>query len=143
MYYLFPKHSCSQKYIYRREPEKEKINAVILMEPKWLINIMNKVMEVKMSHPVLENTEIKTLRTPGVMTAKCLSELWKEDHCGNKDQFDLMCLLLHAHGLLQTIKSDPMAGSVSDPVQPLPRKIWLPILFRFQRVRCFIVSSAW
>lgn len=74
-----------------------------------------------MSHPVLKNTEIETLRTTGLTTAKCLLELWKEDHCGNEDQFKLMCLLMRAHGLLQTIKSDPMAGSGSDPVQPL---IW-------------------
>ena len=70
-----------------------------------------------MSHPVLENTEIETLRTTGFTTAKCLLELWKEDHCGNENQFELICLLMRAHGLLQTIKSDPMPESSSE--QPL------------------------
>ena len=77
---------------------------------------MKKVMEVQMSHPVLKNTEIETLRTTGFTTAKCLLELWKDDHCGNEDQFELMCLLMRAHGLLQTIKPYPMPESGSELV---------------------------
>ena len=78
------------------------------MEPRWLIDIMKKVMEVKMSHPVLPNTDIDQLQTTGRTTGEFLFKLWKDDHHGSDDLFQLICLLMRAHGLMQAITQPVM-----------------------------------
>ena len=79
------------------------------MEPKWLIDIMKKVMEVQKSNPELKYTDIEILKNTGVTTAELLFKLWKNDHHGNYVHFRLICQLMRAHGLMQAIKPSDSA----------------------------------
>ena len=69
---------------------------------------MKKVMELK-THDEINNTPILELQKTGRATADLLSKLWKEDH----HDFQLICLIMRAHGLMQAIKSSDK--SVPDP----------------------------
>ena len=80
---------------------------------------MKKVMEVKMSHFVVRNTDIVQLLTTGRTTADVLFKLWQDDHDGSDDQFQLICLLIRAHGLMQAIKPSAMSDSHELPVPEL------------------------
>ena len=78
---------------------------MILIEPQWLVTIMKKVMEVRVSHPNLINTEIDKCMKTGMANSEFLYELWKDDHKGDYKEFQKICLLMRAYGLMQTIKS--------------------------------------
>ena len=97
------------KSIFLEESEKRQISTVILIEPRWLISIITKVMEVQMSSCTLKNTEIHILKTTGMVKCESLYELWKDDHKGDDNQFQIICLLMQAYGLMQAIK--PNIGS--------------------------------
>ena len=100
--------------IFLEESEKQQISTVILMEPRWLISIMTKVMEVQMSSLTLSNTDIEELKTTGMVKMSSLHTLWQEDHKGNDNQFEIICLLMRAHGLMQAIKpTRSTAGSTT------------------------------
>ena len=95
--------------------EKADINAIVLVNPSWLIDIMKKVMKVEKSNPDLTNTDIINLQTTGRTTADVLFKLWQKDHHGSDDQFQLICLLMRAHGLMQAIKYESSDKSVPKP----------------------------
>ena len=99
------------KSLFLEEQEKDLISEVILIEPKWLVAIMKKVMEVSLSHSTLSNTDIDTFLKTGMANSEFLYELWQEDHKGNDNQFQIICLLVRAYGLMQTIKS-PVSNCV-------------------------------
>ena len=100
--------------IFLEESEKQQISTVILMEPRWLISIMTKVMEVQMSSLTLSNTDIDKLKKTGMVNMSFLHVLWQEDHKGNDNQFEIICLLMRAHGLMQAIKpTGSTAGSTT------------------------------
>ena len=61
-----------------------------------------------MSHPVLQITYIDQLQSTGRTTAEFLFKLWQDDHHGSDDQFQLICLLMRTHGLMQAITQPVM-----------------------------------
>ena len=90
--------------IYLEQSEKDQISTVILIKPGWLISIMTKAMEVSMSHRTLRNEDVDKLRKTGMTSIAFLRELWQDYHENNDNTFQIICLLMRAHGLMQVIK---------------------------------------
>ena len=93
------------KSIYLEQLEKDHISTDILVKPTWLISVMTEVMEVSMSHAILENEDIDTLRKTGMASMAFLRKLWQDYHKDDEDLFKKICLLMRAHGLMQAIMS--------------------------------------
>ncbi len=138
--------------------ERKELENLVLLDPKWLIQVMKQLMELQKKRHV--GKDAQELDNTGKAKESLLRDCWKGYYDErNEASFRQLCLMLQAYCLIypirsselisqppQASRSDPTGGS--RPTQPLrsqsegveapsPDKLFLiPCKLRFEQEKC-------
>ena len=87
------------------DAEVHQLKGLVLLDPKWLITVMRKVVELRRSSLKPFGKDLRDLDEKGIASIALLKECWKEFSIGNDQQsFQQLCLILQAFGLIYPIE---------------------------------------
>ena len=107
--------------LFLNDAEQEMLASLILLDPKWLISVMKKVMELDKSDPGdIQGVSIRNLEKTGRADVELLKACWAD--CFNDNiSFEQLCLILKAYGLIYPMEVPACSGvarSATDPAVP-------------------------
>ncbi len=118
-------------------PEKEWMSDLVLLDPKWLLDIMKLLMElsipdasaetVDQTKPVYDPIHLDNLKETGIASELLLRKCWEGYYSETEDEvtFPQLCLMLQAYGLIYPVeRCSPLNPSDRTPtyvssLQPL------------------------
>ena len=105
------------------EIERKELQRLVLLNPKWLLEVMRTVMELGIDAEGFRGRDTCNLAIKGVATATLLRKCWEPFLKGGSERsFRQLCLIMQAYALIFPIKvadtsaSTPPSRSASVPV---------------------------
>ena len=141
--------------LFLSQDEKSQLDSLVLLDPKWLIEVMKRVMELEKGDQKYLGEDIRDLNRRGIANASLLEKCWEGCYSESAGcSFRQLCLILQAYCLIYPLQPQPVAPpgrSNSEPAasatkQQLPSRsqseadVNFPVTMKFL-VPCMLPSE--
>ena len=102
--------------LFLSQDEKSQLDSLVLLDPKWLIEIMKRVMELRKGDQKYPGEDIRDLKRRGIGNASLLGKCWEGCYSESAGcSFKQLCLILQAYCLIYPLQPPPPGRSNSEP----------------------------
>ena len=117
------------------EDEKRQLDSFVLLNPKWLIEVMKRVMELPKADQKYNEKDLRDLKRTGIANMSLLKECWKgcyDEAPNSMCSFSQLCLILQAYCLVFPLQ--PQTAQQLSSQSPRDVKFLIPSMLPSEAV---------